>query len=293
MVMNKKLFIIIFIIAILFLSGGFLFFQNNLNIFGKKLSDSSIPNILFFTNPVTDFTGKVDKISDNSIWVSQKYTITPPPLPPNAPTMIPGQLITVPPLPPTKIITYKVNIAPYTIISRPDLPIAYLFKKITPTPTPILTIKDIHTGQIVTVVSTSDLRTLKTEEFDAYSLKISPVINTISGKIASINTKDSIIILKAIQPAQPGDKEPTPTQPKEIEYSVSITQDTEISRMSKAETPKAGVTPKPSQPVKYQITDLKADIQITVSTDTDVIENHKLKALRIEPPADLVSTAKI
>lgn len=293
MVMNKKL-LIIFVIVILSLTGGYYLYQNRENIFGKKaVSGSSIPNILFFTNPVTEFTGKVDKISDNSIWISQKYTITHPPLPSNAPTMIPGQLITVPPLPPTKIFTYKVNIVPYTIISRPDLSVTYLFKKITPTPSPKLTIEDVHEGQIVSVVSASDLRTLKTEEFVAYSLKLPPLVNTINGKITSINTKDSIIILKATQPAQPGDTQPATQPAKEIEYSVSIAQDTEISRMSKAETPKAGVTPKPPQSVRYQIADLKQDMQITVSTDTDVIENHKLKALRIEPPADLVPAAKI
>lgn len=292
--MNKKFLFIVFIV-ILFLIGGYYLYQNKGNIFGKKVSGSSIPNILYFTNPVTNFTGKIDKISDNYIWISQKYTITPPPLPPNAPTMIPGQTITVPPLPPSKVFTYKVNIASFTLISKTDAPITYLYKKVTPTPTPIITIKDAHVGQIVSVVSSSDLRTLKTEEFDAYSLKLPPMVNTITGKITSINiidTKDSIVILKAIQPVQPGDDQPTVQPPEEIEYSVSITEDTEISRMGKAETPKAGITPKPAQPVKYQINDLKQDMQITVYSDTDVIENHKLRALRIEPPADLVTSSK-
>lgn len=292
MAMNKPFFITIVFATILLLSGAFYLFQNKDNIFGGK-TGSSIPNILFFTNPVTDFTGKVDKISDNSIWISQKYTITPVPTLPNAPTMIPGQVITVPPLPPTKLFTYKVNIASYTVISKPDSPVTYLLKKITPTPTPKLTIKDVRAGQIVSVVSSSDLRTLKTEEFTAYSLKLPPMVNTITGKIISINAKDSILLLKAYQPVQPGDKEPTPTQPKEIEYSISIFQDTEISKMSKAETPKAGTTPIPPQPIKFQMTDLKQDMQITVYTDSDVIENQKLKALRIEPPADIIHTSRI
>lgn len=291
MVMNRKPLFLLFVFivfVILFLAGGYLFIKKGIGISFNKNIGSSIPNILFLTNSVTDFSGKIDKISGNSVWISGKYTITPPPTPPNAPTAIPGQLITVPPLPPSKIITYKVNIAPYTIINKTETPITYLYKKITPTPSPKLTMKDVRVGQIVSVSAASDLRSLKTDEFDAYSLKLSPMINTIIGKIASINTKDSVIILKAVQPVRPGDDQPTPQQPKEIEYAISITEDTEISRMEKAETPKAGTTPKPPQPIKYQITDLKQDIQITVYTDSDVIENQRLKALRIEPPADLL-----
>ncbi len=48
------------------------------------------------------------------------------------------------------------------------------------------------------------------------------------------------------------------------------------------------MTPKLPKPLKYEITDLKPDIQITVYTDKDVIDNQKLKALRVEPPADLL-----
>ncbi|MBI5451979.1 hypothetical protein HY945_00795, partial [Candidatus Gottesmanbacteria bacterium] len=177
--MNNKLFLLLtLIIVILVSAGGYFWWQKG--IAGKKIVGSSVPNILFLTNPVTEFSGKVDKISDNSIFIAGKYSITPPPTPPNAPTNIPGSVITVQPLPPSKVFTYKVNIQPYTIINRPDSPVKYLIKKITPTPTPKLTIKDIKAGQMITVSTVSDLRTLKKEEFDAYSVKLPPIINTIT-----------------------------------------------------------------------------------------------------------------
>ncbi len=284
---NKLILFLVSLIAILLIAGGYFWWQKANT--GKKTAESTLPNILFLTNPVTEFTGKVDKVSDNSIFIAGKYTITPVPTPNNAPTAIPGAVITAPPLPPSKVITYKVNIQPYTIITRPDSPVKYLIKKITPTPTPKLTIKDIKTGQMVYVSATDDLRTLKKEEFDAYSVKLLPILNTITGKITDINVKEGIIILKAVQPTRAGLAEPTPEKPKEVEYAVSVTSDTEISRMGPVPTPaKAESAPKPAQILEYKITDLKNDIQITVYTDVDVIEDQRLKALVIEPSIDLI-----
>lgn len=275
------------VIMVLLLAGGYFLFRNGASFLGKKTTGSNIPDILFLTSPVLEFTGKVDKVSGNSIWVSGEYSITPPPTPPNNPTAVPGQVITIPPLPPTKLLTYKVKIASYTVINRPYTAITYLFNKITPTPSPKLTISDISTGQLVTVSTTSDLRTATSKEVEAYAVKLQPIINTLTGKITKIDSKEDLIILKAIPPVRTGTKEPTP-QPAEKEYAVSITKDTEISRLSPTATAKSGATPKPPKPLKYEITDLKTDIQITVYSDTDVIDNQKIKALRIEPPADLV-----
>lgn len=287
--MNQIVFrsLVFIVFFILIAGGGYFFYQRGGNIFGKKTTGSNLADILFLTPPVTEFTGKIDKISGNSIWISAKFAITPPPTPANAPTVVPGSVITVPPVPPSKMFTYKVNIAPYTIINKPEAPVTYLFRIITPTPSPKLTIKDTRVGQMVSVSSTSDLRSLKTEEFDAYSIKLPMTNNKITGKIANINIKDGIIILKAVPPVQPGQDQPTPL-PKEIEYAISVTEDTEISRMGQAETPKAKTTPKPPQPIKYQISDLKTDILVTVYSNSDVIENQKLKALLIEPPIDLL-----
>lgn len=275
------------VILVLLLAGGYFLFRNGVPFLGKKTASSNIADILFLTSPVLEFTGKVDKVSGSSLWVSAEFSITPPPTPPNNPTGKPGQLITIPPLPPTKIFTYKVNIASYTVINRPDTAITYLFNKNTPTPTPKLTISDIGTGQMITVSTSSDLRSVNSKEVEAHTVKLQPILNTLTGKITRIDSKEGLIILKAIPPVRTGSKEPTPV-PAEKEYSVSVTKDTEISRLSPAETPKTGVTPKLPKPLKYEITDLKTDMQITVYTDKDVIDNQKLKALRIEPPADLV-----
>lgn len=251
-------------------------------------------DVLFFTSPITDFAGKVDKIHDNSVWISGKYTVSAPPTPAFNPTAVPGQVITVPPLPPAKVFTYKVNITPHTVISRPETPINFLLKDVTPVPTPKFSTKDIKAGQMVSVTTASDLRTLKSQEFDALTVKLPVITNTITGEITDINLKDGIIILKTIPPFLPNDHQPTPESPKEKEeeYAISVTSDTEISRMGQADTSKANTTPKPPRPVNYEISDLKKEIQITVYTDLDVISNRKFKALRIEPPADLVPAAK-
>lgn len=279
--------IVISIVTILLLLGGYFLFRNGVPFLGQKTTGSNIADILFLTSPVLEFTGKVDKVSGSSIWVSAEFSITPAPTPPNNPTGKPGQVITIPPLPPTKLLTYKVNIASYTLINRPDTAITYLLNKNTPTPTPKLTISDIGTGQIITVSTTSDLRSVNSKEVEAYAVKLQPISSTLTGKISKIDTKEGLIILKAIPPVRAGSKEPTPI-PAEKEYSVSITQATEISRLGSTETPKSGVSPKPPKPLKYEITDLKTDMQITVYTDKDVIDNQKLRALRVEPPADLL-----
>ncbi len=280
-----RIFVII-AIFILVAVGGFFFFQKG-NIFTKKTPSSNLADILFFTSPVNEFTGIIDKISGNSIWVSGKYTITPPPTPPNNPTNVPGQVITVPPLPPTKKFTYKVNIVAYTVVNRPETPIIYLYKKGTPTPTPTLTIKDMREGQLATVYTTSDLRSLKQNEFDAYAVKLGPLNNIITGKIKNINIREGMIIIKAIPPAKPSPDQAAPS-PKEIEYAISVTADTEISHLGTGETTKTAAAAKPPQPAKFQLNELKADIQITVYTEQDVTDTQKVKALRIEPPADFV-----
>ncbi len=273
------------VIAVLLLAGGYFIFRNGVPFLGKKTTETNLPDILFLTSPVTEFTGLVDKVSDKAIWVSGKYSITPVPTLPNNPTNVPGQVITVPPLPPTKTLSYKVNIASYTQITRPDITVVYLFNKNTPMPTPKLTVNDIKTGQSVTISITSDLRSNTSKEVEAYTIKLPAFINKLTGKITGIKSNEGIIILKAITPARTIPNEPTLT-PVENEYAVSVTQTTEISNLGPTETPKSGAIPKPPKPVKYEITDLKEGIQITVYADSDVIDNHKIKALRIEPPAD-------
>lgn len=275
------------VITVLLLTGGYFLFRNGVPFLGKKTTETNLPDILFLTSPVTEFTGKVDKVSGNTIWVSGKYSITPPPTPPNNPTNAPGQVITVPPLPPTKTLSYKVNIVPYTQITRPDITVVYLFNKNTPTPTPKLTVNDIKTGQMVTVSVNGDLRSNTSKEVNAYTIKLPPFINVLKGKITGIKSNEGLVILKAMTPARVVLNEPT-SAPVENEYAVSVTQATEISLLGAAETPKSGATPKPPKPVKYEITDLKTDIQITVYADSDVVDNHKIKALRIEPPADFM-----
>lgn len=246
-------------------------------------------NILYITQPVTSFSGKVEKIEGNAVSVSSQYS-----LPQTAPiviTVIPGQ----PPIMPTpqvKTITYKLLITGKTQISQPPLNVNYLFKTTTPpgapalpaaTTTSKLTIKDIKVGQNITMSSQTDLRVLSGDMFEAMTINLPQIANTLNGKI--VNIEGNTLTLKAPAPISGamGTVNAVAGSSQEKEYRINMTSDTEISRMSPPVAVKAGEMPQPPQNEKLALSDLKKDMQVTVYTAQDVIENKELTALRIEP----------
>lgn len=276
-------------IALLFLAVGFVAGSGKTGLqftsfFGKGASSS---NVLFLTNPITSFSGKVDKVQGNSIFVSQQFTLyqgglaMPPAAPPAA-----GLSPTAIPTPVTKVISFKVNITQNTQINRPSAFIPYLVKTVTPAPPPKLSIKDIKVGQPVTINTNADLRTLSAAEFDATSIQLPQLQNSLNGKISKISSNG--FTMKAFGP-QPLVMGTSPVPPKETEYTVTVTNNTEISRYKQQEPPKEPlkpgetILPATPKPEEFSLADLAVGMQVTVFTDEDVTSTQKLTALRIEP----------
>lgn len=276
--MNQKKIIVVGVVVLAILALFMLVDYKNKNGFsGGTVS----PNILYITQPVTSFSGIVDKIEGNRLFVSQKQTLTQ--------NIVPGAAINASispsplPTPKTVIVTYQVVTSDKTQISQTAPYINYLFKTITPGPAPKLTIKDVKIGQYVTVNSQADLRTLASDTFEATTINLSPITNTLNGKIISL--EGNTLTLKAFTPvasiANPGSA--APATPKEKEYTITITQETEISRMSYNASMTPGETPTPPKSEKLAISDLKKDMQVTAYTAEDVTTSQNLTALRIEP----------
>jgi len=260
--------------------------KNGLN--GQTVS----PNILYLTSPVNSLSGKVEKIEGNAVSISSQYALLQ--TAPIAITVMPNQ----PPVMPTpqiKTITYKLFVTDKTQISQPASNINYLFKTITPSgapgfptaSTPNLTVKNIKVGQYITVNSQDDLSTLLKNTFEATMINLPPIINTLNGKI--VNITNNTLTLKAFAPVAAAPPmialDTAPPTPQEKEYTIYITQDTEISRNVYGTNMTPGEPPTPPKPEKLTLADLKADMRATVYTVEDVIETQTLTALRIEPVA--------
>lgn len=237
------------------------------------------PNILYLTQPVTSFSGKVEKIDGNKIIVSQQMTtsqnVLPIPLNPLGQTS---------PIPTPKImkVTFQVVVTDKTIINRPATLVNYLFKTTslgTPPPAviPETTIKDIKIDQIIIVNTTKDLRTLDGDIFEATTINLPPVANTLNGKI--INLEGNVLTIKGFAQTMAGITEK--------EYRISINSDTEISRNIYNVNMTPGEPPTAPKPEKLTIGDLKKDTQVSIYTAEDIIESQILTALRIEPVAPI------
>lgn len=255
------------------------------NLSGKNQISS---DILLLTQPVTNFSGKVDKIEGNAILVSQQFSQAQPVMA-APPVTTPGQPPPAIPTPlPPKTISYKFVINVTTQISRPPVFISYLLTTPTPPAVEKLTIKDIKPGQYVTLNTNSDLRTLAGTEVTAASIQLPQIPNSINGKISNIS--GSTLSVKAFAPNQNGPgmagagvANATIAPPKELTYTVSVTDSTEISRYGQVEPPKDGSMPKGPVVEKLSLSDLKVDMQLTVFTDVDVSAVQKFTARRIEP----------
>lgn len=280
--MNQKKVIGIALVALVFVA-AYMFFDITQR---KKGDDGPVsPNILYITQPVTSFSGIVDKIEGNAILVTNRYSLLQ--TKPITITVIPNQ----PPVIPTQktvAVTYRVVVSDKTQITQPMSFINYLFKTITPAPAPKLTIKDIKVGSYISINSQMDLRTFEGSVFEATMINLPQKINMLNGTI--VRLEGNTVILRAFPPVainpltSIGSSPASP--PQEKEYTVKIGQDTEISHMIFA-TVTAPLSPEqtpiPPKAEQLSLADLKKDMQITVYTTEDVLTNMSLSALRIEP----------
>lgn len=253
----------------------------------KRVPQKSIsPNILLITQPVTSFSGIVEKIKGNIVTISQKVIeqsqIAPPLAQTNTTSPIPF------PTPVIKTIAYNVLISEKTVISQAPSYINYLFISPTPAPQTKLSVQDIKKGRTISVNTNVDLRTLSANEFEATAVNLPQITNTLNGKIVSLT--DNTLTLKAFAPvtAAIGAGNAAPSAPQEKEYRVTLTSDTEISRMLYGAPAAPGEIPQLPKAEKLAPSDLKKDMQATVYTAQDVSENKELTALRIEPIIPIV-----
>lgn len=271
-------------IALIFMVVGFAAGQGKTGLQFTGKGNVPYANILFLTNPITSFSGKVDKVQGNSIWVSQQFTLNQlgSMMPPAAAPPAAGSSPTTFPTPATKVISFKVNITQNTQINRPTAFIPYLVKIVTPAPAPKLSIQDIKVGQQVTVNTNTDLRIFSAAEFEALSIQLPQPQNSLNGKISKISGNS--FVMKAFGP-QPYVMGISPVPPKETEYTITLTNNTEISRYKFQEPPKPGeaILPATPKPEEFTLADLTVDMQVTVFTAEDVTSTQKLTAMRVEP----------
>lgn len=255
----------------------------------KKLvpQKSISANILFLTQPVTTFSGTVEKIEGSIVTISEQAVeqssivgAPPPPLSINNPPATNPPPYKPLPTPVTKTLTYKINISEKTVISQPPSFINYLFISPTPAPQIKLSLQDIKVGQTISVNSAVDLRTLSGNQFEAVMVNLPAKMTSLNGKITDIN--GNIVTVKGFAPmANPNPLNALP--PKEKDYRISVNDQTEVSRFTNV------LGAKPNEPVtapkaeKLALGDLKKDMQVSVYTAEDITASQTLTALRIEP----------
>lgn len=273
--------------AVVFTGAGFMLASGKANLPSQMLSFSKTsPDILLLTNPVTSFSGKIEKVSGDSILVSQKVSSNQmfqagAAAPVN---QKPGEPPAALPTPVVKTLTYKVKVTQNTQINMNQSFIPYLTVSVTPVPPPKLTLQNLKVGQNISIQSAADLRTITNNEFEAQSITLS-ITNSFSGKISSvknntITVKGNLMGVIAAAPGSAGE------QPKEIEWTVKVTDKTEISRYKQiSEMLKPGETAKAPEVEKLSLSDLKPDTMVTVYTNVDAASEKSVEALRIEPQA--------
>lgn len=232
-------------------------------------------NTLFLTDPVYRFTGTVDKIEGNSVWITHKNM----PLSQIAPPIRGKEDASLPHSPTStpfnRDITFKVNVTKETRISRPPLSVPYYLQEMNEqttgsaipaadSGTENLTIKDISAGETVEITSQSDLRTLKNNEFDAAIIVLAPVRNTFRGTVAAVNGMDITV---------------DATDPERASYTFAVTDKTKIVEISQTEPPDKNGLPALKT---LSINDLFPGTEINVYADTDVTLQSGFNALSIE-----------
>lgn len=279
------------VIALLFIVAGYIVGGKSAMVAGARKGETISQDIIFLTGPVKNFSGTVEKVGSNNIIVSRQVRLSQENVSMEAPPPGTAEQPAAPLATPTPIVrklSYTVKITQKTEISMPPLYIPYLIKKEEPLPQAKLTIKDVKVGQVVQINTNADLRTLKTAEFEATTLNLPGINNFMNGKVVTV--KGDTVTVRGI----PSSNEPMmmedmgqPNQRKEQDYTFTITGDTEIS--ANAPMPMAGPETKPGEPMptpkidKFAISDLKAEMQVTVYTNTDILPNTKLVAFRIQP----------
>ncbi|MFA5136740.1 MAG: hypothetical protein WC489_05095 [Patescibacteria group bacterium] len=243
---NKTIGGLVFILLIIFLSMVFEVCVKNNCLHQQSLS----PNILNHTQPITSFSGRIEKVEDNTFYVTGSSGKN------------------------NKQITFKITTDKNTTINNPYIFVPYLIKSdFQPTPQPI-TLNNLSVGQQAAFTADKDLRTLESYEFQAVSVNPSAIHTVISGTIKNIQNNILTVLGGPLADPDINPLTPSPMQ----KYSIEVDQDTEISRL----TSPTHVKDVPAI-IQFEKTDLTKNMRVVIYTDVNVKKNTTFKALRIEP----------
>ncbi len=228
-------------------------------------------NILFLTNPVMNFCGKVQKVEKEAFWLAR--------------TVYTQEKLSAPLKENTLI--YKVTVGEQTKMQYLHTAVPYIFKAKSETKPAYLEpdMSKIGIGQVVNVTSRDDLRRYPKNTFVAEFIYLPPVVNSVSGIISQAQPNG--LRLKTLLPpklpftAADNREEGRPRYPREMVYTVQINPDTEISYWDNA-------NPDQPKPVKFDFSKLTVGLPVVVYTDADVYQTDTITALLIQPQAELV-----
>lgn len=223
-------------------------------------------NILLLTNPVMSFSGKVQKVGEEALWLTRTvYTQERSSAPVKKNTL-----------------TYKIAIDERTKMQYliPGAP--YLFKARSES-RPVYMKPDMRkfkTGQVINVTSREDLRRYSKDTFTAEFLYLQPVANSVFGIISEVLPHGLRLnaILPPKMPFSAADNlaEELPGLPGEKVYIVEVNPDTEISYLDYT-------NPGEPRPVKLDFSQLKPGLPVEVYSDADVYDTDTITALLIQP----------
>lgn len=269
--MNKQIIIpISLVLAIPLAVFGYLEYSKYLHANNTFIS----PNILYITQPVTIFSGVIEKINGSTITVSQAMYLS-------SPLVVPAtNASSPPPSPIANTISYNITVNDQTLITQISPYVNYLFKANTLSNYQTLSLSDLSVGQNVTINSKVDLRTLKSNTFEAVSINLPAIFNTLGGTITQINGTG--LIVKGLSPSNQlsTTNNSLSSPPTEQEYIIKITDNTEISRLN------PGTPPRPE---KLNLSNLKIGMHVDIYTNSDIGHGTEFEAIRIEPTAPLTT----
>lgn len=247
----KKVVWITILLAIILLVFFLVRWAMNRNL--QTSSGSHSPYILELTSPVYSVSGKIEKISGKTVSITVDRTIGTASIP-----SMPGTESEKP-----KAINFEVVVEDGTQISQPIDSIAAL-----PTAdansqnTPQMTINDLKVGQVINVMSKTDLR-LGGTKFNAQSITLAPKMRSTYGQISAIS--GNTVTVKSFSAAG------------EQSYILTITNKTTIS--SQQLNPEPLKAPKVEE---LEVSDLKVGMSVNVTAESELMAGTAVNATKID-----------
>ncbi len=236
------------------------------------------PNILYITNPVTNFSGVVEKIDGDTLTLTQLVPTDDTNTSPLPSPVKSGTSVIPRPTPIVKKITYKVTVKKETTIQQsqttnPFDPVNTTSGVVDKT----VTLRDLRVGQYITAISTTDLRKVTDNTFTAASISLAPIQNILSGMVVKATGTQIVVnsVLPVFAGAKIGSEQTTPK-----DYSITINAATVLYRQGTSTDPTKTVLP-----TKISLSEIKAGDHVTIYTNEDLsmAEPWTAKAVMQQP----------